>query len=213
MCMDQLVHLSSSDGIEEFLERAAWHGVDGIEADISGMTEEEYILVKGYLRNCVVPTQSLHYERTSTISLKEWDLFRSQLEMLVERAEELNCGMLSVHPPRVEKETSNTMKDLQEFIQQVDDYAAAADVELCFELTGFMKDPQMINAGFEHLNDPSLGVMIDLDQLTDGVNPLHILQKLDVNIHKVRFPVSLQRMEDDFNLGTDDVAVVASSIE
>ncbi len=207
------MYLDSTDGIEQFLEQAAWHGVDGIEADISDMTEEEYLLVKGYLRNSVVPTQSLHYERTGTVSMKEWELFRSQLEMLVERSDELHCDTLSVHPPRVEKETSNTLKDLQDFVHHVDSYAAAANVQLCFELTGFMKDPQLINTAFEGLTDPALGVMIDLDALTDGVNPLHILQKLDVDIHKVRFPLPLQHMDDEFNLGSDDLAVVARSIE
>ncbi len=211
--MERLVYLNTVDGIEQFLERAAWHGVDGIEVDITDMSEEDYILAKGYLRNCVIPTESMHYERTGTISLKEWELFKSQLEMMVERADELNCDTLSVHPPRVEKETSNTVKDLQEFIEQVDAYAAAADIKLCFELTGFMKDPQMINAGFDSLEDPDLGVMIDLDAITAGVNPLSILQKLDVEIHKVRFPVPLKRMEDEFNLGSDNVAVVAASIE
>lgn len=211
--MDRLVYLNHVDGIEQFLERAAWHGVDGVEVDMTNMSEEEFMLAKGYLRNAVTPTKSMHYERTNTISLQEWDLFESQLQMLVTRAGELRCATVSIHPPKVEKETSNTMKDLKEFVQKVDAYAAAADVKLCFELTGFMKDPQLINIAFEDLEDPSLGVMIDLESIIDGINPLQILQKLDVEIHKVRFPLSLQRVDEHVDLAADEMTVVATSLE
>lgn len=211
--MEKLVYLNRVDGVESFLERAAWSDVDGLEVDISEMSEGEYIFLKEQLLDAPVSTSSIHYERTSTISLKEWPLFKSQLEMLVERAQELGCSVLSVHPPRVEKETANTMKDLKEFVANVDAYAAAANLNVCFELTGFMKDPQLINIAFEDLETPSLGVMIDLETMIDGVDPLQILQKLDVDIYKVRFPLSIQQMEEDSTLAQSGMAVVGTSLD
>lgn len=207
------MYLNESEGANEFLQRTAWSTADGVEVDITGMNEDEFLILKEQLLRAPVATKSLHYERTNMISLQEWELYKSQLQMMVKRAKELNCTTLSVHPPKVERETTNTMRDLEEFVEQVDTFADEADVKICFELTGFMKDPQMINIAFQDLENPALGVMIDLDSLVDGINPLQYLEKLDVDIHKVRFPMSLQNMDDQLPLAQHGMAVVASSLE
>lgn len=207
------MHVDRLDGIESFLERAAWHGVDGLEVDLTELSQQEYILLKEYLQEADVPTRSLHYARTQTVALQEWKLFKSQLSMLVTRAQDLDCNILSVHPPKVEIETSHTLRDLQQFMEQVDAYADACDVQLCFALAGFMKDPQLINIAFEQLSDPSLGVLIDLDALVAGIDPLQILEKLDVQIHKVRFPMSVAQMEEYVDEMADTgAAAVAQSL-
>lgn len=211
--MERLVYLDRAEEIDEFLERAAWTDIDGLEVDITDMNEEEFMFLKKQLLGSSVATKSLHYERTNTISLQEWELYESQLEMLVSRARDLNCTTLSVHPPRVEKETTNTMKDLEEFVGKVDAFAEEAQVKICFELTGFMKDPQLINIAFTSLDKPDLGVMIDLDTLVDGIDPVQILEKVDVDIHKVRFPLSLENMDEKMPLAQHGMSVVATSLE
>ncbi len=211
--MHRLVYLDEVTGSDEFLQRAAWSDADGIEVDLTAMDEDEFLVLKDRLQSAPVATMSLHYERTNTISLQEWGLYKSQLEMLVERADKLNCTTLSVHPPKVERETTNTMKDLEEFVQNVDQFAEEANIEICFELTGFMKDPQLINTAFSDLDGPSLGVMIDLDSVIDGIDPLRILQKLDVDIHKVRFPLSLEKMDEQMPIAQHGTAIVASSLD
>lgn len=211
--MERLVYLNQATGAEEFLERAIWSSVDGVEVDITDMSEDEYLTVQELLVNSPLATRSLHYERTNTISLKEWDLFESQLEMLIERAKKLGCGIVSVHPPKVERDTANTLKDLEAFVEQVDAFASTSNVRICFELTGFMKDPQMMNIAFANLDSPSLGVMIDLESLVDGVDPLFILQKLDVDIHKIRMPLTVDRIEEHIDVEQEDMAVVATSLE
>jgi hypothetical protein len=211
--MHKLVYLNEAQGAQEFLQRAAWSDADGVEVDITGMNEDEFLVLKDRLATAPVATKSLHYERTNTIALQEWELYRSQLEMMVSRANDLNCTTLSVHPPRVEIETTNTLRDLEQFVRKVDEFAADADMEICFELTGFMKDPQLINIAFQHLDDPALGVMIDLESLVDGINPVQYLEKLDVDIHKVRFPMSLDRMDEEMPLAQHGTAIVASRLE
>lgn len=213
LCMDKLVYLDHVENVGDFLEHAAWLGVDGVEVDITEMTEAEYTIAKNHLLDSNVQAKSIHYGRTNTVSLKEPELFHSQLDMLVERANQLNCDILSVHPPRVEKETANTMRDLQQFVKQVDEYAAAADLNISFELTGFMKDPQLINVAFADLDNPSIGVMVDLGALVDGVDPLSILQKVDVDIHKVRVPLSVKNMNEQVGELQEGMAVVATSLE
>lgn len=211
--MEKLVYLDQADGIADFLAHASWRNLDGIEVDLTDMSEDDYAVLEEHLVSSAIPVKSLHYERTNTVSLQEWELFKSQLEMLVRRANQFGCDILSVHPPKVERESASTMKELQEFMAQVDAFAAAADVEICFELTGFMKDPQLINTGFAELTDPALGVMVDLESLVDGIDPLSVLEKLDVKIHKVRFPMSVQHMDEHVEQIGNDVAAVATSLD
>ncbi|MFB6294901.1 MAG: hypothetical protein ABEI97_04025 [Candidatus Nanohaloarchaea archaeon] len=206
--METLVRLGTVDGVNEVLETVAWHQ-HGVEIDMTGLDEEEYRAVAGAAEGSTAAVRSLHYGRTGTVSLQEWELFRGQLDQLVERADRFGCSVVSVAPPRAEIDESNTVSDLQQFMEDADAYAADAELEICFLLDGFMHDPEMMNTAFDRLQEPSLGVMVDLELLVDGMDPLPILEKIDVAVRKLRLPVPVDEVGAHLADVSDDVMVIA----
>lgn len=206
--METLVRLGQAEGLDEFLETASWHS-SGIEVDLTGMDEDRYREVAEELESGPIPVKSLHYGRTDTVSLQEWDLFSSQLDMVADRAARFSSSVISVAPPRAEINESHTVRDLQEFMAEADRYCKQADLEVCFLLDGFMKDPEMMNIAFEELESPSLAVMVDLSLIAAGVNPLPILEKIDVGVRKIRLPVPVGEVGEHLGDLESDVLVVA----
>lgn len=206
--METLVRLDDAEDVDGFLEAVSWHHC-AIELDLTGLDEAAYRTVAAALDDHPAPVKSVHYGRTATVSLQEWELFRSQLDTVTERAERFDCGVVSVAPPRAEINESHTVRDLQEFMVEANAYAVEADLDLCFLLDGFMKDPEMMNTAFGDLESPSLGVMVDLSRIVDGVNPLPILEKIDVAIRKVRLPVPLDEVDQHIGELSGDMLVVA----
>ncbi|MDY6766545.1 MAG: hypothetical protein SVW77_04200 [Candidatus Nanohaloarchaea archaeon] len=206
--METLVRLGTVDGVNEVLETVAWHQ-HGVEIDMTGLDEEEYREVADAAADSAAGVRSLHYGRTGTVSLQEWDLFRGQLDQLVERADRFGCSVVSVAPPAAEIDASHTVSDLHGFMERADRYADAADLEICFLLDGFMHDPEMMNTAFDRLQEPSLGVMVDLELLVDGMDPLPILEKIDVAVRKLRLPVPVGEVGEHLSGVEGDVMVVA----
>lgn len=194
--------------VEERLEAASWHGC-GVELDMAGLDEDAYRDVSGTLARQSVPVRTIHYRRTSTVSLQERELFQTELDRLVERAEQFDCSVLSVEPPRAAINEAHTVRDLQKFMAAADSYAADADLEICFLLDGFLKDPELMNTAFEQLENPSLSVMVDLERIVHGVDPLDILAKIDVDIRKVRLPVPVDEISEHLGTVGGDLMVVA----
>lgn len=207
-----MVRLAEADRVEEFLDRAGWYRIDGVELDLSGMAEADYHRAAAVLGNTELPVRSLHYDRTGTVSLQEWELFRSQLDMVVRKADEIGCDLISVHPPEAEVNESHTVRDLQEFLANVDSYAARQDVRICFELTGFMTDPEMLNVGFADLDDPHMGAMVDLAHRVDGIDPVTLLNRVAVGLWKVKVPVAAVDIGAELDL-PGDVMVVAPTLD
>lgn len=212
--METVVRLDAAEGIEEFLARAGWYDIDGIELDLTAMSEADYQQAAATLTSQGIPVRSLHYGRTETVSLQEWDLFESQLEMVVERAAELGCEVVSVHPPHAEVNETHTMRDLQAFFHEAETYAAGLDVDLCFELTGVLKDPEMLNTGAAELEQGTVGAMVDLGAVVDGIDPVSILEKVEMELRAVAVPRTVAEMAEDGlpELG-GDVMVVAAGID
>ncbi|MDY6766414.1 MAG: hypothetical protein SVW77_03525 [Candidatus Nanohaloarchaea archaeon] len=206
--METLVRVGTAEGVDEILETVAWHQ-HGIEIDMTGLDEASYRSVADAAEASAAAVRSLHYGRTGTVSLQEWTVFRGQLDQVTDRADRFGCSVVSVAPPQAEIDESHTVRDLQAFMEEADDYAAAADMELCFLLDGFMHDPEMMNTAFERLADPSLGVMVDLALLVDGMDPLPILEKLDVEVRKLRLPVPVDEVGEHLSEVSGDVMVVA----
>ncbi len=210
--METVVRRDTSEGLEEFLDRAGWYHLDGIELDLSGMSEADYQRAAGVLSNAALPVRSVHYDRTGTVSLQERELFRSQLEMVVGRADDLGCDLISVHPPEAEVGETHTVRDLQGFLADVDRFAADQDVQICFELTGFMTDPEMVNIGFAELAEPNIGAMADVADMVDGIDPTTILAKVAVGLWKVKVPMPAAAIGSELDL-PGDVVVVADGLE
>lgn len=212
--METVVRLDTADGLEEFLARAGWYDVAGIELDLTTMSEADYQKAAGILTGQGIPVKGLHYGRTETVSLQEWDLFQSQLEMVVERAAELGCEVVSVHPPHAEVNETHTMRDLQAFFHEAEAYAAGLDIDLCFELTGVLKDPEMLNTGAAELERDAIGAMVDLGTVVEGIDPVSILEKVDMELRAVAVPRTVAEMVEDGlpELG-GDVMVVAAGLD
>lgn len=208
--MEILVGVDRAEGLDERLERAAWAGVDGIELDITDLDEAEYRSVRDAVERHALPVRSIHYGRTETVSLTEWDLFRSQLDMLVDRAARFDCRTISVHPPELERETSNTVRDLQRFLVEMADYVDGVEPEICFQLAGFLKDPEMVNHGFAEV-EGGVGVMVDFGTVLDGVDPMDLLEKMDVPVRKLKAPVEAGEMEAMLDGVHEDVTAVATA--
>lgn len=205
------MRLRETDELGDFLEKASWHS-SGIELDITDMGEDEYREMALELEKGSLPVRSLHYGRTENVSMQEWELFESQLEKVKERAEKLGCQVISVAPPRAEVNESHTVKDLQDFMEEADSYARSADLELCFLMDGFMKDPEMVNTAFRDLDSPSIGVMVDLSRIVDGLDPVTLLQKMDVQVRKIILPVPLEEIGEHLGEMDDEIMVVAERI-
>ncbi|MDY6770035.1 MAG: hypothetical protein SVU88_03610 [Candidatus Nanohaloarchaea archaeon] len=206
--MEALIRVGAADGIDDVLETASWHDC-GVELDLTGLDADGERAVTAALDGGPVPVRSIHYGRTATVSLQEWELFASQLDRVVATAERFGCGQVSVAPPRAEVNESHTVRDLQEFMAQADAYAGDADLTVCFLLDGFMGDPEMMNTAFAELADPSLAAMVDLARLADGVNPVPILEKMDVAVRKLRLPVPVDEVGEHLGALDRDVTVVA----
>lgn len=209
--MQRLVSLDQAGDVDRFLQRARWSGADGIELDLTAVDEEGYQRLRNELER--TPVNSLHYGRTDTVALTEQDLFTHQIDVVVERAQELGAEVVSIHPPYVEIETSNTVRDVQHFLKDVNAYAADLPVELCLTVTGFLTHPKLVNTAFDLVDEPHIGVMVDLGALQDGVDPAPILDQLSVDIRKLRMPLSLEEMEAELERFPDGIVAVAATIE
>lgn len=209
--MEKLVRLDGAERVGEFLEVVSRHSC-GIELDMTGMDEEEYAEVAAALDGSHVNVGSFHYGRTSTVSLQEWQLFESQLDLVVERAKRFECSVVSVAPPRAEINESHTVRDLQDFMAEADLYCKNAELEVCFLLDGFMKDPEMMNTALAGLESPSIGVMVDLSLLVNGVDPIQIMDRIDVRMRKLRMPVPAGELDEHLGDVESDVIVVAERI-
>ncbi|MDY6761992.1 MAG: hypothetical protein SVY41_03010 [Candidatus Nanohaloarchaea archaeon] len=206
--METLVRVDTAEQVDEVLETVAWHG-HGVELDMTGLDEQEYRAVADAAEASAAGVRSLHFGRTGSVSLQEWELFRGQLNQVVERADRFGCSVVSVAPPQAEIDESHTVSDLQQFMEEADRYAGDSDMEICFLLDGFMHDPEMMNTAFDRLQEPSLGVMVDLALLVDGMDPLPILEKIDVQVRKLRLPVPVTEVGEHLGDVSGDVMVVA----
>ncbi|MFB6265513.1 MAG: hypothetical protein ABEI07_00335 [Candidatus Nanohaloarchaea archaeon] len=209
--METLVRLGRVEGVDRFLEELSWHDA-GIDLDLTDLEEEEYRELREKLGESPVPVRSLHYGRTSNVSLQEWELFESQLELVTERAEKFGCSVVSVAPPKAEIGESHTLRDLQEFMENADSYAEESDLELCFLLDDFLCNPETMNTAFQEIQGASLGVMVDVTRTVDGFDPVDLLEKLDVEVRKLYLPVPVSEVGEHLGEVEGEVMVVADTV-
>ncbi|MFB6076715.1 MAG: sugar phosphate isomerase/epimerase family protein [Candidatus Nanohaloarchaea archaeon] len=211
--MERVVRVARPDAVADAAAVVNSYDLDGIDLDVSGMSAAAYGRAADRIEERRVAVAGMHYGRTDSVSLQEWDLFRSQLDRVVDRADRFGAAVVSVHPPAAEINETHTVRDLQRFMGSVDDYVADTDVDLCVRLTGFMQDPEMLNLGLERLHRPSLAAMVDLQDLAAGVDPVDILRKFDVPVRKLRVPLTVAEMDEEVGSLPGDVMVVAEHPE
>ncbi len=211
--MERLVYLGDAAAARDVLDRAAWRGVDGVELDLTAVDDDGFDRIRDAVRDAAVTVRSVHDGRTRTVGLQEWALFRSHLDRVAERARELGASSLSVHPPHVEVGSAHTVRDVQEFMGDVDADAAGHDLEVWFALDGFLLDPELVRLAFDRLDDPAIGVMVDLGARVDGVDPVPLLEKLDARLRKVRAAGTVDEMEQELAPVDGEIVAVAEHID
>lgn len=211
--MDVLVRLDDSEELEDFLARASWYGVDGLEIDLSSLDDESYGEVVQAVEEEGFPVRSVHYGGTSRIPLQDWEGFDKELSRVLERADEMGAESVSVSPPGAGSSESNTVRDFQRFVEKVEGKAEEASLEICFLLEGFMKDSDVLDSALERLEESEIGVMVDIDRIPEGINPEVVLENVEVPVWKVLVPMTVQETRESLEDVEAEVLAVAEFLD
>lgn len=207
--METLARIDGSGELDRVVERVSWYGVDGLEVDLTEVGEEGYRQLREEVAGHSVPVRSIHYGRTESVSLQEWELFSSQLDFIIERAEHLGCDCVSVHPPRAEIHEAHTARDLQTFIESAEAFVQRTAFNVSFLVDGFLKEPELVNTGFQSVDAASIGITIDISRISPAADPVSIIEAIQADIHKIVVPYSIEHLEEEIGPIDRDVQVVA----
>lgn len=209
--MEKLVYVPPDAEHVDILRWARQNAADGVELDVTGFSDADFERVRGVVENEGVAVRSVHDDRPGTIAIGEDDLFLAHLDTLLEWAEAVAAGHVSVHPPRVAVGEAHTVRDVEKFLSRVNAHVEERGVAFGFALDGFLREPELINTAFLEADTDALDLSVDLGRFVDGIDPSTIVEKLAVPVQKMRVPVRYHQL-DAVAQGGEGMYVVAERL-